>query len=135
LRRPPALLAAVPVDGLDRLPLRVGRAEIGAVTGEDLDPLRAGFVDGLGHQVRGVAVPPSGHCHVRRGGAGGVPDGAVGAVDGLSLGAVDGGGVGELDEPVHVLRGEHPVPSLSADREVAVLAEADHGPGLAVRDS
>ena len=40
-------------------------SEVGAVTGEDVDPLAAGGVDGLGDEVGGVAVAAPGHGDVR----------------------------------------------------------------------
>ena len=45
-------------------------AEVGAVAGEDVDPLAASIVDGLGDEVSGVAVSATGHGDVRRRGAG-----------------------------------------------------------------
>src|SRR4029079_5969990 len=101
---PATLLRAVSLDRLEGLPLGVGWAEVGAVAGEDLDPLSAGILDGLGDEVCGVVVPPSRHRDVRRGGTRGVPDGNMGSIDGLALGPVDGCGVGELDKRGRVLR-------------------------------
>ena len=113
----------------------MGWAEVGAVAAEDGDPLLAGVLDRLGDQVRGIGVAAAGHRDVRRGGAGRVADGDVGAVDGLALGAVDGGGVGELDEPGRVLRRDSRSRPTPVQDQAAVLADAGHGPGLAVRDA
>ena len=89
-------------------------SEVGAVAAEDVDPLGACVVDGLGDEVGGVVVAAAGHADVRRGGAGGLADEQVGVVDGLALGAVDGGGVGELDVFADVVRGQGPCAAAAA---------------------
>lgn len=43
---------------------RVSRPEVGVVTAEDLDPLLAGIVEILGHEVGDVVVAASGHADV-----------------------------------------------------------------------
>src|SRR4051794_5836173 len=60
---------SVAVDGVDRLPSRVCGAEIGAVAGEDVDPLAAGVDEVLGDEVGGVVAAAAGHRDVRGGGA------------------------------------------------------------------
>ena len=92
----------------------VAGAEVGAVAAEDLDPLGAGLLDGLGDEVGGVVVAAAGHADVRRGGAGGLAEQQVRVVDGLALGAVDGGGVGELDVLADVRRGQGPFAAAAA---------------------
>ena len=52
----------------------VGRAEVGAVAAEDLDPLRRASSMVVGDEMGGVAVPAAGHADVRGGGAGGLAD-------------------------------------------------------------
>src|SRR5450759_720229 len=86
----------------------VGRAEVGAVSGEDLDPLVAGRLRCVGDEVGGVVVPAPGHRDIGRGCAGVFPNDQVCGVGGGSLGAIDGAGVGELDVVAHVRGGQDP---------------------------
>src|SRR4051794_28447165 len=125
---------AVPVDRVDGEPSGVGGAQVRAVAAEDIDPLPAGVLEGLGDEVGGVALAAAGHGDVRRRGAGGLADGDVRVVDGLALGSVDCGGVGELDEPGRVLRRDLAIAPAAVKDQVAVLADSGDRPGLAVRD-
>lgn len=59
----------------------MGRAEVGAIAGEDVDPLLTRIVEGFGHKVRDIAFTAAGHADVRRCSAGVVPDEHVGGGD------------------------------------------------------
>ena len=114
----------------------MGRAEVGAVAAEDVDPLAAGVLDGLGDQVGDVALAAAGHPDVRRGGAGVLADQQVRGGDGLALGAVGGGGVGELDVLADVVRGQRaPARPRRRPSSAAVVCDAGDGPGVAVGDA
>lgn len=52
----------------------VGRAEVGSVAAEVVDPLLPGILHRLGDQVRDIAIAAAGHADVRRGCAGLVAD-------------------------------------------------------------
>ena len=112
----------------------MGRAEVGAVSGEDLDPLVAGRLRCVGDEVGGVVVPAPGHRDIGRGCAGVFPNDQVCGVGGGSLGAIDGAGVGELDVVAHVRGGQDPFAAASGNNRRAVGAEPGHGPGVAVGD-
>jgi hypothetical protein len=66
-------LGSVSVDVLGRGLGGVAGSEVGAVATEDVDPLGACLVDGVGDEVGGVVVAAAGHADVRRGGTGGFP--------------------------------------------------------------
>jgi len=112
----------------------VGGSEVGAVAGENLDPLLPRVVDRLCDEVGGVGLAASGHADVRRGRAGGLADEQVGLVDGLALGAVHRGGVGELEVLLHIGGWKGALPGSSADRHTAVGTYCGDGPVVSVRD-
>jgi hypothetical protein len=68
----------------------VGGAEVGAVPGEDGDPLLAGVRRICGDQVGGVGGAAAGHPDVCRCGAGVLADHHVGGGDGVALHTVRG---------------------------------------------
>src|ERR1019366_6587524 len=111
----------------------VGRAWVGAVPFEDLDPLVAGLLRCVGDEVGGVVVPAPGHRDIGAGCAGVFPHEQVCGVGGGCLGAIDGAGVGELDVVAHVRGGQDPLAAASGDNCRAV-DEPGHGPGVAVGD-
>lgn len=127
--------SAVAVDVLVDPPGRVAGPEVGAVAAEDLDPLLACFVNGVGDEVSDVAVASAGHRDVRRGGSGVLADDEVGGVDGLALGAVGGGGEGELDVVNDVLGRQGSLASATNHEQAAVVADAGDGPYVAVGDA
>ena len=110
-------------------------AEVGAVAAEDLDPLLACVVDGVGDQVGDVAVAAAGHADVRRCRAGRLADDEVRGVNGLPLGAVRGRGEGELDVSVDVVGGQLALAGAAGDDEAAVVADAGNRPDVAVGDA
>lgn len=112
----------------------VGRAEVGAVAGEDLDPLLPGLLHRVGDQVGGVELAAAGHRNVGAGGAGVFPHHEVRRAGRGSLGAVHGAGVAELDVVAHVRGGQGPLPAAPGDDQGAVLVVAGHGPGVVVGD-
>ena len=103
----------------------MGRTEVGAVAAEDVDPLAAGVVGGLGDQVGDVAFAAAGHPDVRRGGAGVLADEHVRGRDGRALGAVRRGRVGELDVLAHVVGGQGAAAGVTDDLERAPLGVDD----------
>ena len=125
---------SVPVDVVRGPLCGVAGPEVGAVAVEDVDPLAAGVVDGLGDEVDDVAVAAAGHADVRRGGAGRFAEREVGGADGLSLCSVGGRGEGELDVLVDVLGGQGASARAAGDEQAAVIADPGHGPGVAVGD-
>ncbi len=64
---------------------RVGGAEVGAVTGEDGDPLFPRVGDRVGDEVSGVGGAAAGHAHVGRRRAGVLPHGQVPRGGGVAL--------------------------------------------------
>ena len=73
-RGPAGRLWSVAVDVVRGQVGGVAGAEVGTVTAEDVDPLAARVVDGVGDEVGGVVVAAAGHADVRRGGAGGLAE-------------------------------------------------------------
>lgn len=137
-RRGPGLVGeagAVAVDVLVDSGRGVAGSEVGAVAAEDLDPLLARFVDGVGDEVSDVAVAAAGHRDVRHGSSGVLADDEVGGVDGLALCTVGGGGEGELDVVADVVLGQRALAGAAGDDQAAVVADAGDRPEVAVGDA
>ena len=132
--RPASGVRTIAVDRLDCLPTCVRWPEVGAVATERADPLLPSVVDGLGDEVGGVAFAATRHGDVRRRRACRYAERDMSPIDGVALGAVHRGRMSELDVTGGVLGGELAISTAAVKCDAAVIADAAHGPGLAVGD-